>query len=93
MATLVMLPDVAELLSIMGTRNNETFKVAELSAKKSITLFELDLWKKTNCTVLGVKNKESKYTLNPPSSYLLNIGDRLIVMGSEEQINEAKKII
>ncbi len=93
MATLVMLPDVAELLSIMGTRNNETFKVAELSAKKSITLFELDLWKKTNCTVLGVKNKESKYTLNPPSSYFLNIGDRLIVMGSEEQINEAKKNI
>ena len=30
MATLIMSPDVAELLSIMGTRNNESFKVAEL---------------------------------------------------------------
>lgn len=93
MATLVMLPDVAELLSIMGTRNNETFKVAELLAQKSITLMELDLWKKTNCTVLGVKNKENRYTLNPPSSYFLNIGERLIVMGSDEQIREAKKIV
>jgi len=93
MATLVMLPDVAELLSIMGTRNNEAFKVAELSAIKNITLMELDLWRKTNCTVLGVKDKDNKYTLNPPSSYLLGIGDTLIVMGSEDQINDAKKIV
>jgi len=54
---------------------------------------ELDLWRKTNCTVLGVKGKENKYTLNPPSSYLLNIGERLIVMGSVEQINEAQKLV
>jgi len=67
--------------------------VAELSAHKNITLMELDLWRKTNCTVLGVKGKENKYTLNPPSSYLLNIGERLIVMGSVEQINEAQKLV
>ena len=67
--------------------------MAELSAHKNITLMELDLWRKTNCTVLGVKGKENKYTLNPPSSYLLNIGERLIVMGSVEQINEAQKLV
>ena len=67
--------------------------MAELSAHKNITLMELDLWRKTNCTVLGVNGKENKYTLNPPSSYLLNIGERLIVMGSVEQINEAQKLV
>lgn len=93
MATLVMLPDVVELLSLMSTKNSDAFKVAELQAQKSISLSELDLWKKTNCTILGIKNQGNNYTVNPPSSYHINPGERLIVMGSEEQISEAKKLI
>ena len=93
MATLVMLPDVAEMLSILGTRNSNQFRVAELKAQKSISLIELDLWKKTNCTILGIKEDVNKYILNPPSTYILQAGERLIVMGSDEQITEAKKIV
>ncbi len=93
MATLVMLPDVVELLSLMSTKNSDAFKVAELQAQKSISLSELDLWKKTNCTILGIKNQGNNYTVNPPSSYHINPGERLIVMGSEEQISAAKKFI
>jgi voltage-gated potassium channel len=93
MATLVMLPDVVELLSLMSTKNSDAFKVAELQAQKSISLSELDLWKKTNCTILGIKDQGNNYTINPPVSYHINPGERLIVMGSEEQINEAKKLI
>lgn len=93
MATLVMLPDVAEMLSILGTKNNNEFRVAELKAQKSISLIELDLWKKTNCTILGIKEDVNKYILNPPSTYILQAGERLIVMGSDEQITEARKIV
>ena len=93
MATLVMLPDVVEMLSMMSTRNNSEFRVAELEAEKTISLQELDLWKKTNCTILGIKNAGDNYTINPPSSYHINVGERLIVMGSDEQIENAKKLI
>ncbi len=93
MATLVILPDVVEMLSMMTVRNNFEFRVAELKATKSISLYELDLWKKTNCTILGIKNQASEYNINPPSSCQVNPGERLIVMGSDAQINEAKKII
>jgi voltage-gated potassium channel len=93
MATLVMLPDVVEMLSLMTVRNNFEFRVAEVKAQKSISLFELDLWKKTNCTILGVKDEENRYTINPPGTYQIYPGERLIVMGSEAQIKEAKKII
>ncbi|MBL0145831.1 MAG: NAD-binding protein [Chitinophagaceae bacterium] len=93
MATLVMLPDVVELLSIMSTKNSSSFKVAELKASKSILLDDLDLWHKTNCTILGIKNEANDYTINPPSSYNINPGERLIVMGSNEQIESAKKLI
>jgi voltage-gated potassium channel len=93
MATLVMLPDVVELLSMMGTKNNTEFRVAEISAQKSIALSELDLWKKTNCTILGIKDQANNYTINPSSSYHINPGERLIVMGSDEQIAHAKNLV
>jgi voltage-gated potassium channel len=93
MATLVMLPDVAELLSIMSTKNNASFKIEELKANKQILLSELDLWNKTNCTILGIKNEEDKYILNPSSTYCLLPSQCIIVMGSDEQIEKAKKLI
>ena len=93
MATLIMIPDVVELLSIMGTKSNSAFRVAELKAKRATTLTELDLWKKTNCTILAIKDDEGNYTINPASDYCVNPGERVIVMGSDEQINEAKKIV
>ena len=93
MATLVMLPDVVELLSMMGTINNTGFRVAELKAQKSISLNELDLWKKTNCTILGIKDEANNYTINPSTTYHLNPGQSIIVMGSDLQIENAKKLI
>jgi voltage-gated potassium channel len=92
MATLIMLPDVVELLSMMSTKNNTQFRVAELKATKNISLNELDLWKKTNCTILGIK-KDNNYTMNPSAAFQLYAGLSIIVMGSDEQIEHAKEII
>ena len=93
MATLVMLPDVMEMLSIMSTQNNEQFRIAEILSKKNITLGELDMWGKTNCTILGVKNPDNLYSINPDSLCRISPGERLIVMGSDHQIAEAEKLI
>ena len=48
MATLVLQPDVVELLTIMSTRSNSEFRIAELKTNKTILLSDLDLWNKTN---------------------------------------------
>ncbi len=93
MATLVMLPDVVEMLSILSTQSNESFRVEEIQANKNISLGELDMWSKTNCTILGIKNPGNHYTINPDAAYHINPGERLIVMGSDEQIEKAKKLI
>jgi voltage-gated potassium channel len=92
MATLVMIPDVVELLSLMSTRNTDEFKVAEIMATRSALLGDLDLWKQCGCTLLGIKN-HNNYTLNPAPGYFLNIGERLIIMGSEQQIEQAKQLV
>jgi len=93
MATPVMLPDVMELLSNMSTKNNSDFRVAEIKTQKTISLIELDLLKKTNCTILGIKDAEGHYTLNPSSAYQVNPGQSMIVMGSDAQIEIAKRLV
>jgi voltage-gated potassium channel len=93
MATLVMLPDAVELLSHMSTRNNEQFRVTELTATKATHLAELDLWAKTGCTILGIKNADGSYTLNPTPADMLEAGERVIVMGSDRQIEGAVRLL
>ena len=93
MATLVILPDVVEMLSIMSTQNNEQFRIAEIQSNKNISLGQLDMWSKSNCTILGVKTSGNQYTINPNASYQVKPGERLIVMGSDEQIANAKKLL
>jgi K+/H+ antiporter YhaU regulatory subunit KhtT len=56
-------------------------------------LLDLDLWRKTNCTIIGVKDDKNRYSINPTSSYTIQPGERLIVMGSDEQIAAAEKIV
>lgn len=92
MATLVMNPDVLEMLSLMTTRNTPEFKVAEIMATRAISLGELDIWKNSGCTLLGIKSNNS-YKLNPAPDYYVKPNERLIVMGSEEQIKLASKTV
>jgi len=93
MATLVLQPDVVELLTIMSTRSNSEFRIAELKTNKTILLSDLDLWNKTNCTILGIKNAEKSYDINPPANYQMNAGESLIIMGSDEQIAKASLLV
>jgi len=93
MATLVMLPDVVEMLSILGTQNNEQFRIAEIGTNKTVLLADLDLWSKTNCTILAIKNAGGHYMINPAGTYQLGNGEHLIVMGSDEQIALAKSLV
>jgi voltage-gated potassium channel len=92
MATMVMNPDIMELLSLISIRNNEGFRVQEMEVSKQNSLGQVDIWKKTGCTVLGIKSQKD-YLLNPPAEQILIKGDRLIVMGSDEQIEKARNII
>ena len=93
MATLVLQPDVTEILSIMGTTSNSTFRIVELPVQRSILLSELDLWKKTSCTIIGVKNEKNHYRINPDPNFNLMEGQIIIIMGSEEQIEAAKELM
>ena len=77
MASLVVTPDVLEFvdqLTIEGetTANLEEILVNDLPKEYlEKTILDLDLRKKTGCTVIGVKASEGNYIINPEASIKL----------------------
>lgn len=93
MATLVVQPDVTEILSIMASTSNPSFRIVEIPISRSIKLADLDLWKSTHCTIIGMKDASKHYSINPTPERVLAAGDSLIIMGSEVQLNKARQVL
>ncbi|MEQ6123316.1 potassium channel protein [Pseudotenacibaculum sp. MALMAid0570] len=98
MASLVVTPDVIEFvgrLTIEGetTANLEEISVNDLPEKYlDKTILDLDLRKKTGCTVIGFKAPEGSYLINPEASIELVKDSHLIVLGRPEQITKLREL-
>lgn len=98
MASLVTTPDVIEFvdrLTIEGetTANLEEIDVDELPKKYlEKTILDLDLRKKTGCTVIGFRNPDKDYIINPEADSKLISGSHLIVLGRPEQIMKLREL-
>jgi voltage-gated potassium channel len=98
MASLVVVPDLMEFvdnLSIVGKYNINIEEIAieklyDPSEIKTIT--ELDLRRKTGCTVIGFKDGKGEYILNPESDVKLVPNSKIIVLGRPEQIEKLNTI-
>lgn len=97
MASLVVVPDLVEFidnLSISGDNktNVEEIKMEDLTtSNKEISLKELDLRRKTGCTVIGYKTPEGEYIINPEAELKLAKESKIIVLGRPEQIELLKE--
>ncbi len=92
MASLVVVPGLMEFidnLSIVGKSNIniEEVDVEKLfKSNKGRTIRDLDLRKKTGCSVIGYKNENGEYLVNPEAELELAPNSRIIVLGRPEQI-------
>lgn len=92
MASLVVVPDLIEFidnLSIVGETNINIEEIAVeklYDASKVKTIRELDLRKKTGCTVIGYKRSNGEYIVNPEADIELVPKSKIIVLGRPEQI-------
>lgn len=93
MATLVLSPDVKEFVDLMATSGNDRFEIVELISGRTTTFKDVNCWNETGATILGMKNAMGEYILNPEANTEVQPGNRLIVMGSKEQLNKAKKLL
>lgn len=92
MASLVVVPGLMEFLdnlSIVGKSgiNVEEVAVEKLFRKEDIkTIKDLDLRKKTGCTIIGYKDENGEYIVNPEAELELAPKSKIIVLGRPEQI-------
>ena len=93
MATLVLSPDIKELLDIMSIQNNEEFSIKEYIVTRELNLAELNIRRKTGSTILAIKNKKQDYILNPILDAPVFPGEKIIAMGNNKQLFDLGEMI
>jgi len=99
MASLVVVPDLVEFLdnlSVSGAQdsiNVEQIPFEKISPNgKELAIIDLDLRKNTGCSIIGYKNTNGEYIVNPEPSTLLQKNSKLIVIGRPNQIESLKNL-
>ncbi|PWK18184.1 potassium channel family protein [Xanthomarina spongicola] len=98
MASLVVVPGLLEFidnLSIVGKSNIniEEISVEQLYDTSEIkTIRDLDLRKKTGCSIIGYKDANGEYLINPEAELKLVPNSKIIVLGRPEQIQTLNSV-
>ena len=98
MASLVVTPDVIEFVDRLTIEGETTANLEEIAVNElpkmylNKTILDLDLRKKTGCTVIGFRTPEKDYVINPDASIKLVADTHLIVLGRPEQIMKLREL-
>ena len=98
MASLVVMPDLItfmDQLSMEGghTTNLEEVEIADFhGAANCQSIKDLDLRRKTGCTIIGYVDPEGKYIINPEADLQLEPKGKVIVLGRPEQIQKLNQM-
>lgn len=98
MASLVVLPDLItfmDKLSLEGehTTNLEEVQIEDFTDQINCnTLRELDLRKKTGCTIIGYVKPDGTYIINPEADMPLEPKSKVIVLGRPDQIRKLNEM-
>ena len=94
MASLVVVPDLVEFIDNLSIVGQGNINIEEVPVEKLYdisevkTIRDLDLRKKTGCTIIGFKNPSGEYIVNPEAGTALVEQSRIIVLGRPEQIEK-----
>lgn len=98
MASLVVMPDLITFinqLSVEGenTTNLEEVEIEDLANQVDAhSIKDLDLRKKTGCTIIGYIDPEGNYLINPEADLILEPKGKVIVLGRAEQIKKLNQM-
>ena len=92
MASLLVTPDIVEFVDKLSIDSENATHLEEIIVDdlpkefllKSIR--DLDLRRKTGCTVIGFKTPDNDYVINPEADTKLISNTKLIVLGDSEQL-------
>ena len=98
MAKLVMQPDIHEfvekiLLHRVGDVSLFEISCSEINSNTNKTIGELQIRERTGISILGIKQENGQYILNPSSDTVLKKGIMLFVLGNRDQVWLLKSIL
>ncbi len=99
MAKLVAQPDVVEFLDYIMLQSSDDVYIEEISCKNIDSCFmektigEWGIRAQTGANVIGLKNKDNQYVVNPSPAVKITNEDQLFVLGNPEQIKKLREIL
>lgn len=98
MASLVVVPDLVEFLDNLTVSGQEdSINVEQIPFEKMCpngkeqAIQDLDVRKKTGCSIIGYRSPNGEYIVNPEPSLVLQKNSKLILIGRPNQIERLKK--
>lgn len=98
MASLVVVPDLVEFLdNLTVSGKEESINVEQIPFEKmcpdgkELAIHDLDVRKKTGCSIIGYRSPTGEYIVNPEPSLVLQKNSKLILIGRPSQIENLKK--
>ena len=94
MASLVVMPNLITFMDELGTVGKNLTNLQEVDiadfkeAVEHKSLRDLDLRKKTGCTIIGYIEPDGNYIINPEADLQLRPKSKVIVLGRPEQIQK-----
>jgi len=97
MASLLVTPDLVEFMDNIALEGTKSINLIEINTNDLDDDFigreikDLYIRKNTGCSIIGHKDKEGKYTINPDNSMKIEKNSYIIVLGRPEQITKLKE--
>jgi len=98
MASLVVVPDLVEFLDNLTVSGEEdSINVEQVPFEKICidgkehAIMDLDLRRKTGCSIIGYKSPNGEYIVNPEPSLVIKKDSKLILIGRPNQIEKLKE--
>jgi voltage-gated potassium channel len=98
MASLVVMPDLITFMDKLSTEGEHTTNLEEVAIENFAeqmdcnSLRDLDLRRKTGCTIIGYIEPGGNYIINPEADLPLQPMSKVIVLGRPEQIRKLNEM-
>mgnify|MGYP003641055922 FL=1 len=99
MASLVVNPNTVEFLEHLSVEGSSSINLEEIELSEligqasSCSLNDLQIRQKTGCTVIGIRDPEGTYQINPESNLILAARSKLFVLGTAAQIKSLNQLL
>jgi voltage-gated potassium channel len=98
MASLVVMPDLITFMDKLSMEGEHTINLEELAIEDFAnkidcnSIRDLDLRRKTGCTIIGYIAPDGEYIINPEADLVLLPNSKVIVLGRPEQIRKLNQM-